>query len=94
VRTAPTLSQALHLINGEATTGKIASGGVIERLQLESPDALTTAIRLYERCLCRQPTSAELQHIKARLAESDNTTESLRDLFWAILNSNEFLFNH
>lgn len=94
VRTSPTLSQALHLINGESTTGKIESGAVIDRLMLDSNDALTVATHLFERCLCRQPTDQELLQIKARLADSPNATETLGDLFWALLNSNEFLFNH
>ena len=32
----PTLSQALHLINGETTTGKIAEGKVVEKLLAET----------------------------------------------------------
>jgi hypothetical protein len=94
VRTSPTLSQALHLINGESTTGKIDSGAVIDRLMLDSANPLDVATRLFERCLCRQPTEQELQHIKARLTENQDAREALRDLFWALLNSNEFLFNH
>ena len=32
VKTTPTLSQALHLLNGETTTGKIVEGKVVEKL--------------------------------------------------------------
>ena len=94
VRTSPTLSQALHLLNGESTGGKISSGGVVERLLQELQDPLLVVGNLYERCLCRQPTSREIEAVKDRLADGRDVREALNDLFWALLNSNEFLFNH
>ncbi len=94
VKTSPTLSQALHLLNGETTSGKIAEGQLIDILLKEkgSPDAV--ASELYERCLSRLPTDKEMAAIKAKLAESRDVAGSLTDLFWALLNSNEFIFNH
>jgi hypothetical protein len=94
VKTAPTLSQALHLINGESTSGKISEGAVVERLLAENSNSLRAAEQLYERCLTRLPTPAESAAIQARLAASDDVARDLADLFWALLNSNEFLFNH
>jgi hypothetical protein len=94
VKTTPTLSQALHLINGETTTGKIVEGKVVERLLAETgrPDAVVEA--LYLRCLSRQPTPEEAERIGSRLAAAPDKAKALEDLFWALLNSNEFLFNH
>jgi len=94
VKTSPTLSQALHLLNGESTSGKIAEGRVIDRLLEQDSDPLFVAVQLYERCLSRQPTPAESEAIAAQLAASSDVKESLTDLFWALLNSNEFVFNH
>jgi len=95
VKTSPTLSQALHLLNGESTGGRIESGGVIERLLKQHADPLDVAAALYERCLCRRPTAAESAEIRRRLeAEPAQTQQLLTDLFWALLNSNEFIFNH
>jgi hypothetical protein len=95
VKTSPTLSQALHLLNGESTGGRIESGGVVQRLLEAHADPLEAAAALYERCLCRRPTGAELAEIRRRLdASPAETRQLLTDLFWALLNSNEFIFNH
>jgi hypothetical protein len=94
VKTSPTLSQALHLINGETTSGKIADGQVIDRLLSERHDAMAVVGDLYERCLSRQPTPEERVAIQRKLAAAGNVPGALADLFWALLNSNEFLFNH
>ena len=94
VKTSPTLSQALHLLNGETTSGKIAEGQLIERLMQQHDDPLTVVRELYVRCLSREPAPAELERIQARLEEQSDLQQSLTDLFWALLNSNEFVFNH
>jgi hypothetical protein len=94
VKTAPTLSQALHLLNGETTTGKIAEGKVVERLLTEKKEPAAVAEELYVRCLSRKPTPAEAARIAAKLGRDTDPKQSLEDLFWALLNTNEFLFNH
>jgi hypothetical protein len=94
VRTSPTLSQALHLLNGETTSGKIEEGALVETLLAEANDPLTVAHQLYERTLSRLPTPAESSAIRARLDSASDVPAALTDLFWALLNSNEFIFNH
>ena len=94
VKTSPTLSQALHLINGETTSGKIEEGQLVQRLLAELSDPSAVAADLYVRCLSRRPTADEATAIHDRLAETDNVESALVDLFWALLNSNEFIFNH
>ena len=95
VKTSPTLSQALHLLNGETTGGRIASGGLVPSLLKQHGDPIASATALYERCLCRRPTDTEIAAIRERFNTQPNHTEQLlTDLFWALLNSNEFIFNH
>ncbi len=94
VKTSPTLSQALHLLNGETTSGKIAEGQLVEQLLKEKTDHMTVASELYERCLSRLPTEKEAAAIQAKLAKCDDVPAAMTDLFWALLNSNEFIFNH
>jgi hypothetical protein len=94
VKTTPTLSQALHLINGETTTGKIAEGKVVTKLLAETRNPAAVAEALYVRCLSRRPTPTESGRIASRLAGAPDNVAALEDLFWALLNSNEFLFNH
>jgi Protein of unknown function (DUF1553)/Protein of unknown function (DUF1549) len=94
VKITPTLSQALHLINGEATSGKIAEGKVVEKLLAQFGKPTAVAEALYVRCLSRPPTPSEAEKIASKLAGSTDKPKALEDLFWALLNSNEFLFNH
>jgi hypothetical protein len=94
VQTTPTLSQALHLINGETTTGKIVEGRVVETLLAELHDPAAVAEALYVRCLSRTRTPTEAERIRSRLASAPDAVKALQHLFWALLNSNEFLFNH
>jgi hypothetical protein len=94
VKTTPTLSQALHLINGETTSGKIAEGKVVTKLLEITGDPVAVAGALYLHCLSRRPTPVESGQIASRLTSAPDKVKSLEDLFWALLNSSEFLFNH
>jgi hypothetical protein len=97
VKMEPNLSQALHLLNGESTHNRIERGKVVARLREEglAPDAIIE--NLYLRCLGRKPTGQEragLLESVATAADEKETHEILNDIFWAILNSKEFIFNH
>jgi Protein of unknown function (DUF1553)/Protein of unknown function (DUF1549) len=93
VKTSPTLSQALHLLNGDTTNGKIVEGKVVEKLLAAGKEPEAVAAELYLRCLGRSPTAAEAERIGSKLAAAGDKTLALNDLFWALLNTNEFLFN-
>ncbi len=94
VKMAPTLSQALHLLNGDTVENKIRAGGVVKGL-LDAGKKPDEVIRsLYVRTLCRRPSPQELQGLEAAVAAADNSQQTLEDVFWALLNSREFLFNH
>jgi hypothetical protein len=92
--TDPTLSQALHLLNGEAVHGKIAQGGVIKNLLAEGQSPEQTIQSLYIRSLTRLPTEEETKRLLAIVAEAESPQIGLEDVFWAVVNSREFLFNH
>jgi hypothetical protein len=94
VSTDPSLSQALHMLNGPTATGKIAEGGVINRLLAagQTPEQVIEAI--YVRALTRKPTPEETQQLMEVVKQAENPELGLQDVFWAVLNSREFVFNH
>ena len=94
VSTSPTLSQALHLLNGETTSGKIEEGGVIDKNLSQGKSPMQVVDTLYLTCFARTPTMAERNSIQSTLSHSKDVRQDLVDLFWALLNSNEFIFNH
>jgi hypothetical protein len=57
-----------------------------------APDEIVE--NLYLRTICRLPTSEELAHWTAELSQAKALREAAEDLFWALLNSREFAFNH
>ena len=94
VRTEPNLSQALHLLNGDSTQGKIASGGVIKKLLAKYKEPSKVIEELYLRCLARSPTEKETAKLKGYFGSGKPDEQVLTDIFWALLNSKEFIFNH
>jgi hypothetical protein len=94
VKMEPTLSQALHLLNGETVNQKIQQGGQIDKYLNEKLDPLAIVERFYIATLSRKPTPAEVESFKPLLAQGSDVKKGLEDIFWALLNSREFLFNH
>ncbi len=94
VKMEPTLSQALHLLNGPTVNQKIRQGGVIAAYRKQGLEPLQIVERLYITCLTRKPTPEEIEHFKPLFSEGANVDQALEDIFWALLNSREFLFNH
>jgi len=94
VSDAPSLSQALHLLNGDAVHQKIVEGGFVTRRLGEGARALEVVEELYLACLGRAPTEEERVALAAEILLAANEQNALEDLFWALLNSSEFLFQH
>jgi hypothetical protein len=89
------LRQALLVIGGPVIEEKIANprGYLANLLELSpSPDEIVE--NLYLRTICRLPTSEETAHWTAELSQAKSLKEGAEDLFWALLNSREFAFNH
>jgi hypothetical protein len=93
----PSMAQALHIANGNTTNEKLAQkNNRIDQLisaKLKTPDLVQ---QIYLTVLSRPPSPTE----KDKLVKMhDSTPESerrllLEDVFWSLLSSKEFLFNH
>lgn len=92
--TDPSLSQALHLINGGTVSGKINQGKQLQEWKQSGMTPEMIIDKIYHRCLSRKPTEAEKARLMQLISESANPDQGLHDVFWAILNSREFIFNH
>ena len=94
VKMEPNLSQALHLINGDTVQNKIKQGKVVKNLIDGEKSDDEILVNLYLRCFSRKPNEAEVTSLKATITENENRQQALEDIFWALLNSREFVFNH
>ncbi|MDA7887903.1 PSD1 and planctomycete cytochrome C domain-containing protein [Akkermansiaceae bacterium] len=97
VKMEPNLSQALHLLNGDAVNNRIQRGQVIQNLQKEGKKPEEVIKSLYLRTLSRPPTDVELSSLNNTLSQAkdpNQVNQILEDIFWALLNSKEYLFNH
>jgi len=89
-----TLSQTLHLIAGDTVMNQIQTGKVAERLLAKHKTVEPVLDELFLRTLVRKPTSDERVQLEALCNEASDKAAAYRDVFWALLNSSEFLFNH
>jgi hypothetical protein len=94
VKMEPTLSQALHLLNGDTVNAKIKQGGLVHQLMKSKKSPSEQITDLYVRCLARKPSKEELDALVPALSDKAKQAQALEDMFWALLNSREFLFNH
>ncbi|QDT03558.1 hypothetical protein K227x_19420 [Rubripirellula lacrimiformis] len=93
--TDPSLSQALHLINGNSVHDKITRSKIIEKWINEEKLSPEAAIdRIYVTCLSRAATADEKTELLASITDEADQVVVLQDIFWAVLNSREFVFNH
>ncbi len=95
VKMEPSLSQALHLLNGDITHNRIRSGGLVNQLlNVEKKPPVDALDFLYKSTLCRSPSVEERKPILAVIESEEDKKGVLEDVFWALLNSKEFIFNH
>ncbi|MDP6795896.1 MAG: DUF1549 domain-containing protein [Verrucomicrobiota bacterium] len=93
VKMEPSLSQALHLINGDIVQSRIQSGGLTGQLLKKHPPAEVLR-QLYLRTLCRPPSAEEQTSILGQFEKEPDKQAVMDDVFWALLNSKEFIFTH
>ena len=73
----------------DSKQGKVVTNFIKEG---KTPEAIVDD--LYARCYSRKPRAEEKANLMASLVGTDSPVEPLEDVFWALLNSKEFIFNH
>jgi len=94
VKLDPTLSQSLHLLNGDATTQRITQGNLVGKLLKEKKTPEEILDEIYVRCLSRMPSADEKTKVLALVNAEKDQKQVLEDAFWAVLNTREYMFNH
>jgi hypothetical protein len=93
-----TIPQRLLLMNGRLVLDRTKEGlfTASNRIAFQAPDDATAVRIAYLAVLTRAPTPAEADHFVERLAGSSGTERArrLEDLYWALINSTEFSWNH
>lgn len=91
-----TIPQALALMNGEVVRSAVnVEKGSYLREVLEGPENDQAKIKkLYMSTLTRAPSPKEVAMATQLLKANKDRVAAYQDLFWALLNSNEFIFIH
>jgi hypothetical protein len=94
----PTLLQALYVRNDEEMLAMLErNDGWLAQVTKEKPTAEQVDELIqsaYLRILSRRPEKSERDDCRKHIADADDLMEGLRDLMWALLNTQEFITNH
>ena len=93
-----TIPQALLMMNGQLVKAAISGdqGSYLASVlsnpaYKKEPDRIRA---LYMASLGRIPSSSELKNMQGMMSKSPDKLSAYQDLYWALLNSNEFIVNH
>ncbi len=96
----PTMVQVLHISNGDTLNEKLKTPGnrvdKLLSLRRQGMSDSTLLDEIYLACLARYPAKAERSQLLALLPPSgaDEERRTVEDIFWGLMSSREFLFNH
>ncbi len=91
------IPQALMLFNGDLTKSAVSlePGGFLDRIATSGRSPRERITRMYLTGLARKPSKKEVSVAGQLLvAREGDEKEMLQDLWWAIINSNEFILQH
>ena len=90
----PTLSQALHMAVGDTLKDRLSTGGKVKQFMLSQNTTEGIIEGIFIHTLSRRPTCEEVESFGELIG--DNVTDSAvyEDIWWGLLNSTEFMFNH
>jgi hypothetical protein len=84
------------MMNGELVKDAVSvkSGSHLGDVLSGKGDDVKKIQRLYMMSLSRMPNKAEMNASQRYFGHNPDPLVVYQDLFWALLNSNEFIFNH
>lgn len=92
-----TIPQRLVMMNGKLVTEKTKGSlfAATTRIQWLAPDDPSAVELVYLAALTRRPTPQEAEFFEDRLRDSpQDRNQNLQDIFWSLINSTEFSWNH
>ena len=97
-RTAePSVTQVLHIANGDTINKKLEAKNnrISKLLAAKAPDEKIVE-EVYLGALSRFPSAAEKRKVLKILKQAGEAERrsAIEDVYWAVLSSKEFLFNH
>ena len=93
-----TITQRLLMMNGELVKERIKEdllANATTRISTLAPTNQQAVETAYLAVLGRRPSDREREHFSKRMSEPDAVTEKIvEDLYWVLINSTEFSWNH
>ena len=92
-----TILQALVMMNGRLITRGTSFDesrtlrAIVDYPLMSNREKIET---LYLAALTRKPRAKEVDRLSAFVENHDNASQAFADIYWSLLNSSEFLFNH
>jgi hypothetical protein len=94
----PSMAQALHIANGDTMNQKLKEkDNRVAALLASGKSDAEILEQAYLLCLSRTPTDKERAGVLKVLGEAKSPEDrrlALEDVFWGLMSSREFLFNH
>lgn len=90
------IPQALMMMNGELVRDAVSfkSGSHLGDILTGKGNDVQKLNKIYLTALSRTPSKPEIGAVQKYFRNSNDPLAVYSDLFWALLNSNEFIFNH
>ncbi len=91
-----TIPQILMMFNGEMIKQATSTepGSFLQRVAAQKASGAEKVDMLFKAALSRPATAQERQWANVALRGRQNATEALQDMWWVLLNTNEFILNH
>jgi hypothetical protein len=89
------LGMAIQFFNGPLVYGKLRDeNNRFRKLIAEEKTDEEIVTQLYLAAVCRTPSEKEMEASLAHINSKEDRVAALEDVCWAIINTNEFLFQH